>query len=453
MRVLDCNNFWSPTGGGVRRYHLQKLEYFKAREDVQYIFLMQDKYTETEVLNDHTLIEHVKAFKVPGNWEYRILCDWRVIREMIIKHQPDVVEVGSPYVMPGLVLKAIDEIQEEIRLEKGTLPEGFVVPRVVGFWHADFPVTYVYRFFRKFGEGCGRFFEKLAWAFARRQYGWMDGIYVSSKVITERMNSKGLKHTFFVPLGVDADHFHPSQSSEKVRSQLLQVNSDQDRRSFFFPHRFSQEKGLRDLVEAYRQLSDAEASENDKLPRLVFAGTGPDLEMVESLVEDLKLCEYLGFIESKEEMAQWYASCELGLALSGWETFGLSILEAMAAGQVLIGANTGAASEHILNSGSDFLIPTDDVEALKGAILRLASLSDEDLAVMSQAARDYAEKLTWNHCFDLEVIYYKEVCDKNNGKKLNVTLQGSTQTIPIIDPEGGAPQASSRYLKGDKYDS
>ena len=77
LRVLDLNNFWSPTGGGVRRYHLQKLEYFKTREDVHYVFLMQDSETRTEVINETTLIEHVEAWKVPGNWEYRFLKDWR----------------------------------------------------------------------------------------------------------------------------------------------------------------------------------------------------------------------------------------------------------------------------------------------------------------------------------------------------------------------------------------
>lgn len=294
----------------------------------------------------------------------------------------------------------------------------------------------------------------MAWAFARRQYSWMDGVYVSSKVITERMNSKGLTHTYFVPLGVDANHFHPSKKSDKIRAKLEEFNPDSDRRSFFYPHRFSQEKGVRDLVEAYRQLSEEEVmhgsnKESDatniytsfKLPRLIFAGTGPDLELVESLVEDLELCEYLGFVKSKDEMAEWYASCELGLALSGWETFGLSILEAMASGQVLIGANTGAASEHIKNSQSDFLIPTDDVDALKSAIIRLAQLSDDELQTMSHNARSYAEKLTWDYCFDLEVKYYQEICDKNNGIKLDVILNAETQAIPIVNSENPIPKA------------
>lgn len=393
LRVLDCNNFWSPTGGGVRRYHLQKLEYFKNRTDVHYVFLMQDDHTQTETLNEHTIIEHVEAWKVPGNWEYRILRDWKILQAYILKVRPDVIEVGSPYIMPGIVKKALKN-----------LPEGFERPRVIGFWHADFPVTYVYRFFRKSGEGVGKFFSKLAWSFARRQYSWMEGIYVSSQVIRDRMHLNGLKHTFYVPLGVDSEHFNSSKQSPEIASRLEEIDPDSQRRTFFYPHRFSQEKGVRDLVEAYTQLQ----GQYEKLPRLIFAGTGPDLERVEALVQENQLCEYLGFIKSKDEMAQWYATCELGLALSGWETFGLSILEAMASGQVLIGANTGAASEHIKISQSGIMVPTDDVEALKQAIIQLAELPEDQLKQWSQNARQYAEKLSWDHCFDLEVQYYQE---------------------------------------------
>ena len=27
--VVDFNNFWSPSGGGVRRYHLQKMAFYE----------------------------------------------------------------------------------------------------------------------------------------------------------------------------------------------------------------------------------------------------------------------------------------------------------------------------------------------------------------------------------------------------------------------------------------
>ncbi len=43
-------------------------------------------------------------------------------------------------------------------------------------------------------------------------------------------------------------------------------------------------------------------------------------------IASLSHLHYLGYISDKKEMARFHASCGVGLALSGWETFGLSIL-------------------------------------------------------------------------------------------------------------------------------
>ena len=130
--LIDCNNFWSPSGGGVRRYHLEKMEYFKQRADVKYIFIMHDSKTYTEQIGENAYIEHLKVPKVMGNWEYRYLVKSKTIAPLLLQHDPDVIEVGSPYFMP----KVIHKIVEKNKLKA----------KVFGFWHADFPVTYVKRF-------------------------------------------------------------------------------------------------------------------------------------------------------------------------------------------------------------------------------------------------------------------------------------------------------------------
>ncbi len=74
-------------------------------------------------------------------------------------------------------------------------------------------------------------------------------------------------------------------------------------------------------------------------------------------------------------MARHYASVDLGLALSGWETFGLSILESMACGNAQIGASTGAAAEHIRESGAGVVLKERTPQALADAIVELYVLS------------------------------------------------------------------------------
>ena len=89
-----------------------------------------------------------------------------------------------------------------------------------------------------------------------------------------------------------------------------------------------------------------------------------------------------------------------------WETFGLSILESMACGNALIGASTGAAAEHVQNSGAGVILRKRTPEALASAIVELYR---SDLSQKKTNARTYAEKFSWNDCFKRQLDLYKQI--------------------------------------------
>ncbi len=391
LAILDCNNFWSPSGGGVRRYHLQKLQYFQSRPDIRYVFLMNDASRRTERIGENAFIEHVPAPKFPYIGEYRFLLKPGLIREAVLRYGIDVIEIGSPYIMPWMVRRALSGIQNR--------------PKMVGFWHADFPVTYANRFFSRFGASFGKAAESLAWWHARQQFHPMDAIFVPSPIIMERMRNRGMRNLRFQPLGVDAEAFHPEKRDlERVSSLKAGLP---ERLTIFFGHRFMEEKGLRTFLAAYPLICHRLGHE----PAVVFAGTGPDTDLVEAAVNRNPHMRYIGFVKDPSEMAIWYASCEMGFALSGWETFGLSIVEAMACGQLLVGANEGAAREHIEQSGAGLTIPVAHPIALAEAVARLHSgFSQDEKVSMRHKARTYAGSLDWKNCFRREVAVYRELC-------------------------------------------
>lgn len=147
--VVDFNNFWSPSGGGVRRYHLQKMEFYKQQKDVLLVFVMPDGKTYTEQVSDSLIIEHVEAYRFPGNWEYRFMWRQSQIQPVLKKYMPQVIEVGSPYILPTVVRHAAKKICPKAAL--------------LSFWHADFPVTYVGRpVANKLGKALGSVAEKIA---------------------------------------------------------------------------------------------------------------------------------------------------------------------------------------------------------------------------------------------------------------------------------------------------
>ena len=397
--IVDFNNFWSPSGGGVRRYHLQKMAFYEklsseSEEQVLSVFVMPDSKTFTEKKSDSLVIEHVEAFRFPGKWEYRFLWKPSQIEPVLAKYKPQVIEVGSPYLLPTMVRRAAKKI----------VPEAVLL----SFWHADFPITYVQRpVTNKFGKALGNLSKNVAFWYARQEFKRFDGIQVSCNEVLRRLDRHKLPTSHWIPLGCDIQMFSPSKRDESLVQKLK--DGYPDRLTIFFPHRFCEEKGIELLLGAYPILCEKLGCE----PALVFAGTGPYLPQVQEAVEKYPHIQYAGFISSIDEMARHYASVDLGLALSGWETFGLSILESMACGNAQIGASTGAAAEHIRESGAGVVLKERTPQALADAIVELYH---SDMAAMKQKARAYAEKFSWADCFKRQLELYKLIYNQKRTK-------------------------------------
>ncbi|MDR1759217.1 MAG: glycosyltransferase [Fibrobacter sp.] len=386
--IVDFNNFWSPSGGGVRRYHLERMKFYENRSDTLLVFAMPDSRTYTEVISHSLVIEHIKAFRFRGKWEYRFIWKQSSIRPVLKKYQPDIIEVGSPYILPQAVRKAAKKVSPQSKF--------------TAFWHADFPVTYVRRYFEKWHlRFIAPVMEKLAFAYARKSFKGYSLIQVSSREIMERLE-KNMKNTFaWIPLGCDIETFNPNHADPELTQELKA--GEPERLTAFFPHRFCDEKGLHLLLKAYPLISKALGTE----PAIIFAGTGPDLPEVEEAVKQYKHICYKGFLTSTKMMARFYASVEIGFALSGWETFGLSILESMASGNALVSAPTGAAAEHARESRAGVLIEKYTPEALCEAVVKL---TQSNLREKQKKARAYAEKFSWVTCFERQLAaYYTQI--------------------------------------------
>lgn len=389
--IVDFNNFWSPSGGGVRRYHLQKMDYYKAAcargENVLSVFVMPDSKTFTEQKSESLIIEHVEAFRFPGNWEYRFIWKLSQVEPVLAKYKPDVIEVGSPYILPTVVRRAAKKVSPESKL--------------VGFWHADFPVTYVGRpVAKKMGVSLGTFCRKEAFWYARKEFKNFDCIQASSKEVMARLKKNNLPDPRWIPLGCDIQMFSPSKRDESLVQELKAGESN--RLTIFFPHRHCNEKGIDLVLGAYDILTEMLGHE----PAIVFAGTGPSLPAVQEAVSKYKNVRYIGFVNSIDEMARYYASVDLGLALSGWETFGLSILESMASGNAQVGAAAGAAFEHVTESKAGTILKERTPQALANAIV---DLYHSDMQTMKRNARVYAEKYSWKDCFKRQLDLYKSL--------------------------------------------
>ena len=77
-------------------------------------------------------------------------------------------------------------------------------------------------------------------------------------------------------------------------------------------------------------------------------------------------------IVSDDELDRYYAGCDVFVAPSRHESFGLILLEAMREGKPVIAGDVGGMREIVEHEGNGLLVPSGDAEALADALSRLA---------------------------------------------------------------------------------
>ena len=83
-----------------------------------------------------------------------------------------------------------------------------------------------------------------------------------------------------------------------------------------------------------------------------------------------KNVRFVGYVDDNE-LKDFYRNCDIFVAPSLYESFGLIYLEAMAWGKPVIGCDVGGVPEIVEDGETGILIPPEDENALAGAIIKL----------------------------------------------------------------------------------
>jgi glycosyltransferase involved in cell wall biosynthesis len=147
-------------------------------------------------------------------------------------------------------------------------------------------------------------------------------------------------------------------------------------------------KGIQHLIEAMPLIL-----KEIKNVRLRIVGDGPFKNELMRLVKKLSLNDRVHFegLVPRNEMAKYYANCDIYVQPSLSETFPSTIREAMSVGRPVIATKVGFVEEHIINGVNGFLVLRGDIEEMANKVLLL--LGDENLRLeMGARAREYAER-------------------------------------------------------------
>jgi len=150
-----------------------------------------------------------------------------------------------------------------------------------------------------------------------------------------------------------------------------------------FVGRLSPEKGLDVLLRALALLPE-------RLPfHLTVAGDGPSRHELEELACNLGLNGRVAWRGFCEQTADLFTATDVCVVPSRAESFGLTVVEAMATGVACVASCTGGIREIITNGVDGLLVPPDDPHALAERLE--AMLTDGQLrTALGRAARDTA---------------------------------------------------------------
>ena len=353
MKIVDVTSFYSRNGGGIRTYLESKSRALIAL-GCEVHRVVPGARTGSRRAADGAMEHTVAGPELPLDRNYRCFGDLREVRRALHWIGPDVVEVGSHYVLPWVIRKLA--------------PAGV---RVVGFWHSNVPDTFVAPLARRFLGPAAPAAERGSWRVVRAMHARYDATLCASRVVEQRLRERAVPRVVRVGLGVDLERFG-LRPGVGARGQLCYVG------------RLSMDKEATLLLEAAPRLRAAGLT-------LRVAGDGPGAAAFRQ-ARDL---EYLGAISS-ERVRELLWSSEQCLVPGRYETFSLAAAEALACGTPVVCPGGGAAAELACGAGAGEPFAAGQVDELVAAALRIHALPDAALRERAVAARRFAEReLSW----------------------------------------------------------
>jgi len=206
MRIVDVNEFYSPTGGGVRTYVDRKMSILAAMgHDLTVIAPgREDRVEERE----GGRIVYVASPGMPFDRNYGLFWHAAPIHALLDRYDPDVVENCSPWRPAWIVANwAGTGRRRAIR--------SFFV-------HNDNVEAYAKRWFRGVASPAG-IERAFAWydRYQMRFLDRFDTVVTNGPAMTERLRARGVRVDATMTLGIERRHFSPALRDAALRATLL----------------------------------------------------------------------------------------------------------------------------------------------------------------------------------------------------------------------------------------
>ena len=369
MKVLVCHNYYQQRGG----------------EDQ--LFEDEAKLLES---NGHEVIWHtVHSESIQSRKLYQVALNtvwnqsaYRRMLEIIRQHRPDVLHVVNtfPLLSPSIFYAAREEN----------------VPVVATIQNYRYFCAQAMCF--RNNKACEACIGKIPWRAV------VHGCYRNSKIGSAVVAAMQVYHRYMQTWNQMIDVI--CIASDFSRGKLVTAGMDGDKMILkpnfapkdprprdgnggfaVFVGRLAPEKGIPTLVDGWKKLID----NGHKIP-LKIIGDGPSCDLVNDLQNHCENIQWLGRLPNPE-VYEWLgnASC-LVFPSAGYESLPKTLIESMAVGTPVIGANIGSIPEVVIENQTGYLFPAGDAEGLVTATTKLFENSSARQQEMRIRCREEFEK-------------------------------------------------------------
>ncbi|HUG45546.1 MAG TPA: glycosyltransferase [Sphingomicrobium sp.] len=371
--LCDVTQSWSEVGGGVGTYLRRKREYILSHTPHRHLLIIPG--AKDNIVEDGRAITVTIASRpVPNSPRYRLLLRNRAVTAALRRFEPDVIECQDAYNLPWAVLS-----------HRKRNPETLVV---AGYF-TDFPTAYVHRPLRQLaGEAVAGQLRSLAYRYCGLLYRRFDAVYaLSENGGAHKLRELGVANVATVPLGVELGQFSPEIRDCALRHSIGARDGEP---LLIYVGRLDRERRAQLVVDAFTKLPDSLCA------RLVLIGEGPVRDEILQSGDERVIAP--GYLKDRGELARWLASADIYVSAMADETFGVSVIEAQAAGLPVVGVAAGAMLDRV-DEETGRLGPVDDAEAMAANIV---ATWNSDHSAMGRAARAHVEgRFNWDRTFQM----------------------------------------------------
>lgn len=379
MRVAIFTDTFTPQVNGVAKT-LERLTKYFQKENIAYsVFAPQHTAEDNFITNVNKMRSIPLTILYP---ECRFAFPTPRIKRELLAFKPDIIHIATPFNMGLCGLYYAKKLN---------------IP-VVGSYHTDFD-AYL-RYYKI------EFLSNMLWNYLKWFHSHMQKNFVPSPETLHQLKKKGFQQLYIWGRGVDCTLFHPTYNKDLFRKKY-NITAEY---ILSYVGRLAPEKDI-DTLQTLIQTTN---KERDDIHWLI-AGDGPLAKGLHENVQKTNVT-FTGYLQGVD-LAEAYASSDLMVFPSTTETFGNVVLESLACGTPVIGANSGGVKNIITDGKTGVLCEPKNEDSFLSSIYELLN-NEEMRKQLSLDAHSYATTQSWDEISSDLLMHYDDVIRSRKAEML-----------------------------------